>query len=245
MIVDIRPEENIALLKPGSRISETDIEAVKHAINSYSNDYDKVPNLVIEANSAPLWEDLASLRAHIEFVEERHTLIKKVAIVTDSTLISLVRPLVDVFTGAKVRRFKTEALDDAINWAQIEEDHPGDIVPIDGLPRDVIAVRMAGIITSQDYTDTLMPMVSAAAAEHDKVKLLVLLDQYFDGYSAGAMWDDMRLGFSHLNTFSKVAIVTEEEWIRKGAKLFGALMPAEVMVFDLEDLEDAKSWIRS
>ena len=37
------------------------------------------------------------------------------------------------------------------------------------------------------------------------------------------MWDDMRFGFSHLTTFSKLALVTDIDWIRKSAKLFGGL----------------------
>ena len=57
------------------------------------------------------------------------------------------------------------------------------------------------------------------------------------------MWDDMRFGFSHLTTFSKLALVTDIDWIRTSAKLFGSLMPTEVMVFDVDDFDDAKNWI--
>ena len=39
------------------------------------------------------------------------------------------------------------------------------------------------------------------------------------------------------------ALVTDIDWIRKSAKLFGSLMPTEVMVFDVDDLDDAKKWI--
>ena len=125
----------------------------------------------------------------------------------------------------------------------MEEDHPGAITELEGFPRDVIALRFSGLITSADYTASLVPLIDAAAKDHDKLKLLCVLDQYFDGYSAGAMWDDMRFGFSHLTTFSKLALVTDIEWIRKSAKLFGSLMPTEVMVFDVEELDDAKRWI--
>jgi hypothetical protein len=33
--------------------------------------------------------------------------------------------------------------------------------------------------------------------------------------------------------------------MRHSAKLFGPLMPAEVMVFNLDELEDARAWIAS
>ena len=116
---------------------------------------------------------------------------------------------------------------------------------MDGFPRDVIALRFSGLITSKDYADQLVPLIDAASKEHDKLKLLCMFDQYFDGYSAGALWDDTRFGFSHFGTFSKLALVTDIDWIAKSAKLFGSLMPTEVMVFDTADLQGATDWIKT
>lgn len=56
----------------------------------------------------------------------------------------------------------------------------------------------------------------------------------------------MLMQFNDSNSYQqplKLALVTNVDWIRKSAKLFGSLMPTEVMVFDVEDLEDAKEWI--
>ena len=243
MKIEIVSKENLFVISPEGTITEDDIEQLVESVNGYINTYDKVPSLVIVATNAPTWESFEALKSHIKFVRERQRIVPKVAFVTDSRLLSIAHPLADVFTSAKIRRFKAEALDDALNWAAMEEDHPGAITELEGFPRDVIALRFSGLITSADYTASLVPLIDAAAKDHDKLKLLCVLDQYFDGYSAGAMWDDMRFGFSHLTTFSKLALVTDIEWIRKSAKLFGSLMPTEVMVFDVEELDDAKRWI--
>ena len=243
MKIEIKEKENLIVISPEGVISKTDIEGLVDKMNSYINERDQVPSLVIVTTTAPMWDSFDALKSHISFIHERQKIVPKVAFVTDSVLLSLAHPLADVFTGAKIRRFKADALDDAMNWATIEEDHPGAITEMEGFPRDVIALRFSGLITSKDYTDSLIPLIDAAAKEHDKLKLLCVLDQYFDGYSAGAMWDDMRFGFSHLTTFSKLALVTDIDWIRKSAKLFGSLMPTEVMVFDVDDLDDAKNWI--
>ncbi|PRY20473.1 SpoIIAA-like protein [Aliiruegeria haliotis] len=245
MSIEIDSVSNVATVTPDKRLTEADIKELKQRIDDYINEQDKVPNLVVQANEAPIWEDVAAMSSHIAFVKQHHQLVKKVAIVSDSAFISMARPLVDVFTAAKVRHFGTDALDDAANWAAMEDDHPGEVILLDGFPRDVLAVRMAGIITSRDYSETFVPAINAAKKEHGKVKLFCVLDQYFDGYSAGAAWDDMRLGFTDFSTFSKVAIVTDVEWIRKGAKFFGGLSPAEVMVFNLDDMDAATSWIKT
>ncbi len=243
MKIEIKEKENLFVISPEGKISKDDIGRLVEEMNGYINEHDRVPSLVIVTATAPMWTSFDALKSHLSFIHERQKIVPKVAFVTDSVLLSLAHPLADVFTGAKIRRFKADALDDALNWAAMEEDHPGAITEIEGFPRDVIALRFSGLITSKDYTESLVPLIDSAAKEHDKLKLLCVLDQYFDGYSAGAMWDDMRFGFSHLTTFSKLALVTDIDWIRKSAKLFGSLMPTEVMVFDVDDLDDAKKWI--
>lgn len=245
MKIEINEQENIVILSPEGKISEGDIQQLVSAMNGYINDHDKVPSLVIVTKNAPMWDSFDALKQHISVVHDRQKIIPKVALVTDSVLLSLVRPIADVFIGAKIRRFKADALEDAMNWAAMQEDHPGAITQMEGFPRDVIALRLSGVITASDYSDTLGPLIDTAAGEHDKLKMLCLLDQYFDGISAGAVLDDMRFGFSHLTTFSKIAYVTDIEWITKSVSLFGSLMPTEVMVFAVDDLDDAKAWIIS
>ena len=215
MKIETQDRENLFIITPEQAISQTDIATLVETMNTYINTFDKVPSLVIVTKSAPMWDSFAGLKSHVAFIHERQKIVPKVALVTDSILLSLAQPMADLFTGAKIRRFKADAYDDAVNWAAMEEDDPGAITQMDGFPRDVIALRFSGLITSKDYADQLVPLIAAASKEHDKLKLLCVFDQYFDGYSAGALWDDTRFGFSHFGTFqathtnSKLALVTD------------------------------------
>jgi hypothetical protein len=244
MQIDIKARENIFIITPQARITADDIKDLASRVNSYINETDKVPNLVLHAKSVPHWADFKALQKHLHFVKDHHKLIKKVAIVSDSKLLWLAKSVVEHFVRAKVRRFNEGAIEDAISWAQAEDDHPGSIQMIEGLPRDVVGIDIRGLITSQDYTDTLIPLIAERAKEHDKLKLLCVMGDYFDGYSAGAMWDDLRFGLSHLTTFSRIALVTDIDWIRHGAKFFGVLMPTDIMVFKLAEGDEARAWIR-
>lgn len=242
---DIKERENIIVATPDGGITADDITAFAEKIDTYINSHDMVPNLVFHVHKLPHWKDFHALSEHLKLVKDHHRIVKKVAVVTDSRLISLARVLVDRFTGAKVRRFPELALDDAINWAQMEEDHTGEFMVVEGLPDDVVALDARGMITSVDYEKSLIPLVEEKLKRHDKLKVLLVAGTYFDGFSEGAMWDDARFGMSHLTTFSKMALVTDVDWLRRSAKLFGMLLPTELMVFDLADLEDAKEWIKA
>jgi len=241
--VDIRQRENIAIITPDGGLTSDEISELSKKVNDYINETDQVPNLVLYTKSVPYWANFNALKKHLGFVRDHHHLVQKVAIVSDSKLLWLARSIVEHFVVAKVRRFNEDSIDDAIAWAQIEEDHPGAIVEMEGLPSDVVGLDIKGLITSQDYTQTLMPLIAEREKDHEKLKMICVLGDYFDGYSPGAMWDDLRFGFSHMTTFSKLALVTDLEWIRNSAKFFGMLMPTEVMVFDLDELDDAKNWI--
>ena len=241
--IEIKDRANIVIVTPDGAITAADIDRMTEEINNYINNHDRVPNLVIHTMSIPYWSNFKAMEKHLKFVKNHHQIVKKVAIVSDSKLLWLAKTIVDRFTGANVRRFTVEALDDAVAWAEIEEDHPGSIEQIDGLPDDVIGLDFKGLITAQDYSKTLVPLVAEKSKEYDKIKLICVLGDYFNGYSAGAMWEDMTFGFSHLTTFSKLAIVTDEDWVRHGAKVFGMLMPTEVLVFSNSEIDEAKEWI--
>jgi MFS superfamily sulfate permease-like transporter len=136
--IEIKDRTNIVVVTPDGAITAADIDRMAEEINNYINNQDRVPNLVIHTKSIPYWSNFKAVEKHLKFVKNHHQIVKKVAIVSDSKLLWLAKTIVDHFTGAKVRRFTEEALDDAVAWAEIEEDHPGSIEQIDGLPDDVI-----------------------------------------------------------------------------------------------------------
>ena len=243
--IDPRETDNIIIVSPEAAITAEDIATLNETVDGFIKRHDKVPNLVIHASSAPHWKDFHALSSHIKFVRDHQRVVKKVAIVSDSGQLRMARGVVDLFVGAKVRRFPESGLEQAVAWAKAEDDHPGKLIVMPDLPGDVIGLQAEGIITAQDYRETLVPLVDAKSSEHDKLKLLYIIGEGFDGFSAGALWDDTRFGLSHYTTFSKIALVSDVDWVRHSVKLFGHLMPTEVMVFHLSEFDDAKAWITS
>jgi hypothetical protein len=100
-----------------------------------------------------------------------------------------------------------------------------------------------GEVTASDYETVLVPAIEKALAEHDKISLLYVLGDDFSGYDMAAMWDDTKVGMSHLFSWKRIAMVTDHEGYRRMVQGFGFLIPAEVKVFPAAELEAAKEWV--
>lgn len=114
---------------------------------------------------------------------------------------------------------------------------------MEGLPEDVVGIVAHGKLTRAAYEGDLIPLIEARIAKEGKVKLLYVLGEAFEGFTAGAAWEDTKVGLLHLADFAKIAVVSDAEWIRMGVKLFAPMLRAPVSVFALDDLDAAKAWI--
>jgi hypothetical protein len=116
---------------------------------------------------------------------------------------------------------------------------------IEGLPDDVVGAKAVGKVTAEDYDSTLIPAVESALSAHDKIRMLYVLGSEFDGYDAEAALDDSRMGMQHWSDFDRIAVVTDHSVYRTAIKGFGFLMPGEVKVFPVDQLDAAKEWLAS
>jgi hypothetical protein len=114
---------------------------------------------------------------------------------------------------------------------------------IPALPDHVVGFVAKGEVTREDYEQHLAPAIEEALAGHDKIRLLYVLGADFTGFTGGAMWEDGKLGLSHLGRWERIAVVAREAWVRHAVNVFGYLIPGEVKVFDLEDEADAAAWV--
>jgi len=73
--------------------------------------------------------------------------------------------------------------------------------------------------------------------------LLSVLGTEFTGFDAGAMWDDTKLGVKTFNSYERMAIVTDATWVRRSIKALGWLIPGDVRVFHVDELDSALGWI--
>ncbi len=111
------------------------------------------------------------------------------------------------------------------------------------LPAGVVGIEALGHVEADDYRVVVEPAVKAALEQSEKIRLLYVLGEGFDGYSAAASWEDAKLGIGHWGAWEKIAVVTDRGWLRDGVKAFGWMFPGEVQVFPTAEQETARAWV--
>jgi SpoIIAA-like len=119
------------------------------------------------------------------------------------------------------------------------------LTPITGLPPTVVGVEAHGRITAADYETVLIPAVEAAeaAAGDGKVRMLYVLGREFPDYTAGAAWEDTKLGLGHIRHWERIAVVGDADWLRHAIHALGWAMPGEARAFRSSELDDARAWV--
>ncbi len=116
------------------------------------------------------------------------------------------------------------------------------LLPIEGLPPDVLALQASGKVTHEDYRDNLIPRAEALMMQ-GPIRMLYVLGADFSLIEPAAMWDDGVFGVRHWHDFKRVAVVTDVGWIRAAISLFRPIFPCEFKLFASADLGAAKKWI--
>jgi hypothetical protein len=122
-----------------------------------------------------------------------------------------------------------------------QEEQMIEIIP--GMPDNVVAVRAREKVTSEDYDNVFVPLIEKKLKEHRKIRMLYQLDKDFSDFTASAMWDDAKVGISHLAAFEKIAVVSDVKWITAAVKIFAFVIPCPVRIFRNDKLAEAKDWV--
>ncbi|GAA4082079.1 STAS/SEC14 domain-containing protein [Zhongshania borealis] len=113
------------------------------------------------------------------------------------------------------------------------------------LPPQIIGFVASGKVTASDYESILIPAIEEKLKGHDNVRILYHLGPTFTGFSAGAMWDDAKLGFAHFKAWEKIAIVTDVEWLKSTIGFLKFAIPCPLKIFANEHYEEAEKWLVS
>jgi hypothetical protein len=108
---------------------------------------------------------------------------------------------------------------------------------------NVLAVKAVGKVTREDYSLVLIPAVEEMLKKYDKIRFIYELGRDFRGFTAGALWDDAKVGFRHLTAFEKIAVISDEEWITTAVTFFALFIPCPVKIFRTEEMSSAQLWI--
>jgi hypothetical protein len=120
------------------------------------------------------------------------------------------------------------------------------IESLEGMRDETIGFRATGRVTRDEYRDLLLPAMRAAA-EAGEVRMVFAVGPGFEKFEPGALAEDTRagitLGIGHPHAWKRTALVTDVDWIAKALHMFVWLTPGKVKLYELDGLEEAKTWV--
>ena len=109
-------ENAILHIQPKASLEKSDFEALAETVDPFIAKAGNLAGLIIETRTFPGWESLGAMVAHIRFVRDHHRQIRKIAVVTDSTLGNVAENLASHFISAEIKRFPASDLGSAERW---------------------------------------------------------------------------------------------------------------------------------
>jgi len=110
---------------------------------------------------------------------------------------------------------------------------------------NILGVKATGKVTAKDYEDVLIPRLDDLLNNNEKVRFLYLLSDGFEGFEAGAVWDDFKYGKEHMDKFERIAVVTDSKWLEWASDFSNKFIPGEMKTFHADQMDEAWAWLES
>jgi hypothetical protein len=110
-------------------------------------------------------------------------------------------------------------------------------------PPHVAAYRASGKVNKDEYEKIVMARVDEVAMQYGKINFLVRLETDMENYSLAAFIDYLKVSFEHFSKWNRMAIVSDEKWIRVAYDALSPLVHGTIKGYTLKDFEPAKQWV--
>jgi hypothetical protein len=107
-----------------------------------------------------------------------------------------------------------------------------------------LVIKATESLTSQDYEDIFIPQLNQLIDKFGKISVVVYLAENFTGWELGAAWDDAVFGIQHRHDFEKVAVVSDQKWVKWATKIGSYFMEGQAATYTLTEFQDAVAWVK-
>ncbi|BBY58019.1 SpoIIAA family protein [Mycolicibacterium sarraceniae] len=109
----------------------------------------------------------------------------------------------------------------------------------------VAGIAVSGRMSGADLL-AFKPTMDELLASGEDIRIVEVISSDYEGFGPGGLVEDLKLGLGTLFTrhaaFKRVAVVSDKEWVVHTVHLVGWLVPGELAMFGLDELEAAKQW---
>ncbi len=107
----------------------------------------------------------------------------------------------------------------------------------------ILLVRVTGQLDKQDY-ERFAPEVERLVEQHGKVRVMLETND-FQGWDAGALWEDIKFSVKNFNNIERLAVVGEKKWEKGMATFCKPFTTAKIRFFEHDQKGEALVWIES
>ncbi len=111
------------------------------------------------------------------------------------------------------------------------------------MPAGTIGFEAVGEVEDDDWEETVEPVLRQEIAAGRNVRLLYLLGTEAREVEGDAMSADTSFRVRHATSYERVAVVSDEDWIRPALRALSFLLPGKAQGFRVRDLAKAKAWL--
>ncbi|MEY8017982.1 STAS/SEC14 domain-containing protein [Mycobacterium servetii] len=112
------------------------------------------------------------------------------------------------------------------------------------MPEGVTGIRVSGRLRGDELRE-----IKPAMEELFKtggIRIVEVIASDYEGFGPGGLVEDLKMGFGavlpHHSAFKRIAVVSDKEWVAHILHALAWMVPGELAVFGLDDLERAKAW---
>ena len=111
------------------------------------------------------------------------------------------------------------------------------------MPAGTIGFEAIGEVEDDDWERSVEPLLRSEIAAGRKVRLLYLLGPESRDVEGDALKADTGFRARHATSFERVAVVSDEDWIRPALRALSFLLPGKAKGFHVHELPEAKTWL--
>ncbi|WP_170151078.1 STAS/SEC14 domain-containing protein [Hephaestia caeni] len=106
----------------------------------------------------------------------------------------------------------------------------------------IVEFTIDGPITKPEY-DRIVAEIDAAIERFGKLRMIEIVKD-IGAIDSAIWWPDLKWAATHMKHIARCAVVTDKGWIGAITRAAAAVLPAEIRVFSLPDVAEARAWVR-
>ena len=111
------------------------------------------------------------------------------------------------------------------------------------MPVGTVGFEAIGKVDDDDFERAVEPVLRGEIAAGRKIRLLYLLGPELRDYEGDTLGEEMKFAARHPTSYERVAVVSDEDWLRPALRVLSVLVPGQLRAFPVAELAAAREWL--